>query len=57
MKVKALARLSGRAGEREKEETFDLEAAHARELIERGLVEEVKTSSGDSAKKASAAKE
>ncbi|MDT3720347.1 hypothetical protein [Pseudomonas oryzihabitans] len=41
MKVKALASLSGAVGDREPGDEFDVKAEDGRELIERGLVEEV----------------
>lgn len=43
MKVKALAKLSGKTGDRQKDEEFTVGAAHGRELVERGLVVEVET--------------
>jgi len=39
MKVKALARISGRPGDRDIGEEFELDDAFAQELIDKGLVE------------------
>lgn len=43
MKVRALANLSGPFGRKSKDETFDLKADAARDLVSRKLAEEVAT--------------
>ena len=45
MKVKALANLSGKTGDKSKGDEFTVGAVHGRELVERGLVVEVETAS------------
>jgi len=42
MKVRALASLSGAVGDQNTGDEFSVDAARAKSLIERGLVEEVK---------------
>lgn len=41
MKLKALANLSGKVGTVKKDAEFTVDAAHGRELIERGIAAEV----------------
>ncbi|KPW62573.1 Uncharacterized protein ALO80_03143 [Pseudomonas caricapapayae] len=42
MKVKAIANFSGAVGDQAEGDEFSVDAARAKSLIERGLVEEVK---------------
>ncbi|WP_201025297.1 hypothetical protein [Pseudomonas syringae] len=52
MKVRALASLSGAVGDQNTGDEFSVDAARAKSLIERGLVEEVKDAPAPKADKA-----
>ena len=51
MKVKAMARISGRPGDRDIGEEFELDDAFAQELIDKGLVEKMASSKAPVASK------
>ncbi|WP_180191778.1 hypothetical protein [Pseudomonas syringae] len=52
MNVRALANISGAVGERTTGDEFTVDAATAKSLIERGLIEEVKNTPAPKADKA-----
>ncbi|WP_187292087.1 hypothetical protein [Pseudomonas syringae] len=52
MNVRALATISGAVGERTAGDEFTVDAATAKSLIDRGLVEEVKSTSAPKVDKA-----
>jgi hypothetical protein len=50
MKIRALGKLSGAAGDREKGEEFEVDGKRGTELVARGYAEEVAKAAGTSGK-------